>query len=130
MIYHKVILKVSNTKVCLIITEYFEKSINDFHLLKAFIYRLSKEKQNDIMDSMAYTCKIIIRAGLKDKYYIMMRPEISNSEIAHESFHFVLRFLGVSDILSGEEIYAYMIQEVYEKLEEQIIKYRNEKHTN
>lgn len=129
MIYHKVILKISNIKVCLIITDYFEKSVNEFPLLKTFIYRNPKEKIKEIMDSMAYTCKIEMRIGLKDKYYIMTRPRISNSEIAHETFHFVLRMLGVRDILSGEEVYAYLVQEVYEKIEEQIIKY-NEKYSN
>jgi hypothetical protein len=127
MIYHKVILDIGNVKVCLIITNSFEKSVDEFPLLKTFIYRNPKEKIEDIMDSMAYACKLVMRIGIKDKYYIMVRPGIKNSEIAHESFHLVLRILGVSDILSGEEIYAYLIQESYEKIEEQIIKYRNEK---
>ena len=127
MIYHKVILEISNYKVCLIITNNFEKSIVEFPLLKTFIYSNPKEKIEDIMDSMAYTCKIEMRMGIRDKYYIMMRPEIKNSEIAHESFHFALRILGGEWILRDEEIYAYLIQESYEKIEEQIIKYRNEK---
>jgi len=127
MIYHKVILEIGNVKVCLIITDNFEKSVEEFPLLKTFIYSNPKETIEDIMDSIAYNCKLIMRIGIKDKYYIMMRPGIKNSEIAHEMFHFVLRLLGVSDILSGEEIYAYLIQESYEKIEEQIIKYKNKK---
>jgi len=130
MIYHKVILKVSSVKFCLIITDNFEKSIKEFPLLRKFIYGLSKEKIEGIIDSMAYTCKIEMRMGLKDRYYMMMRPRIKNSEIAHEVFHFILRMLGVRDILSGEEIYAYLIQETFEKIEEQIIKYRNEKYSD
>ena len=102
----------------------------DFPLLKTFIYNNSKEKIEDILDSMAYTCKIEMRIGIKDKYYIMMRPGISNSCIAHESFHLVLRILGIYHTANGalmgngEEIYAYLIQETYEKIEEQIIKYK------
>lgn len=129
MIYHKVILEIGDfhyVKICLIITNSFEKSIEDFPLLKTFIYKNPKEKIEDILDSMAYTCKLTMRIGLSDKYYMMIRPEISNSEIAHEVFHLILRILGVSDILSGEEVYAYLIQESYEKIEEQIIKYKNE----
>jgi hypothetical protein len=129
MIYQKVILNISpdelNWKVCLIITNNFEKSVDEFPLLRTFIYSNPKERIEDIMDSMAYTCKIEMRIGIRDKYYIMVRPEISNSEIAHESFHLALRVLGISDILNGEEIYAYLIQESYEKIEEQIIKYRH-----
>lgn len=124
MIYHKVILEISNYKVCLIITNNFEKSIVEFPLLKTFIYSNPKEKIEDIMDSMAYTCKIEMRMGIRDKYYIMMRPEIKNSEIAHESFHFALRILGGEWILRDEEIYAYLIQETFKKIEEQIIKTR------
>lgn len=125
MIYHKVILNIDNVKVRLIITDRFERSIKDFPLLKAFIYKKPKEKIEEIMDSMAYTCKLDMIFSIKDKYYMMMRPKISNSEIAHESFHLILRLLGVSNILSAEEIYAYLIQETFEKIEEQIIKYRN-----
>jgi len=125
MIYHKVILKIANAKVCLIITNRFEKSIDRFPLLKTFIHNNPKEKIDEIMDSMAYTCKIQMRMGMNNKYYIMARPGIKSSEIAHESFHLALRVLGINDILSGEEIYAYFIQEAYEKIEKQIIKYRN-----
>lgn len=131
MIYHKVILNISNIKVYLIITDRFERSIKDFPLLKAFIYKKPKEEIEEIMDSMTYTCKLDMIFGIKDKYYMMMRPEIINPEIAHESFHLVLRILGIYHTANGalmgngEEIYAYMIQVIYEKIEEQIIKYRN-----
>ena len=125
MIYHKVILEISNVKVCLIITDRFDKSISDFPLLKTFIYNNSKEKIDDIMDSIAYTCKLEMRSSIKDKYYIMMRPGIRNCDIAHESFHLALRILGFKSITDGEEIYAYMIQDIYEKIEEQIIKYNS-----
>lgn len=127
MIYHKVILEISNTKVCLIITDRFDISVEKFPLLKTFIYRNPRAKIDDIMDSMAYTCKIEMRLGVQNKYYIMLRPGIKNSEIAHESFHLALRILGVSDIVIGEEIYAYLIQETCEKIEKEIIKYRNKK---
>ena len=130
MIYHKAILEIGNTKVCLIITDRFDISVDNFPLLRTFIYRNPKEKIDDIMDSIAYTCKIEMRLGVQNKYYIMLRPGIKNSEIAHESFHLALRILGVSDIINGEEIYAYMIQEAYEKIEKQIIKYRDEKNTD
>lgn len=124
MIYHKVILKISNEKVYLIITDRFERIINNFPLLRTFISKLPEKKIKEIMDSMAYACKLDTRL-MNDKYYIMMRPEIKNSSIAHESFHLVLRMLGGKWILRNEEKYAYLIQEIYEKIEEQIIKYRN-----
>ena len=130
MIYHKVILNINFTKVRLIITDNFEKSIEDFPLLRSFIYRLPEKKIEGIMDSVAYTCKIDTRV-INDKYFMMARPGIRNSEIAHEAFHLVLRILGIRHTANGalmgngEEIYAYMIQEAYEKIEKQIIKYRN-----
>lgn len=124
MIYHKLILSIGATKICLIITDRFERSIDDFPLLRTFISKLPKEKIEEIMDSVAYACKINTRL-INDKYFMMMRPGIKNFELAHESFHLALRILGGEWILKDEEKYAYLIQEIYEKLEKQIIKYKD-----
>ena len=111
-------IEVEGVNVVILISSSFPTVIKKFAVLSAFVNKLSLREQEVIMNGTASTCQIRMKYGIPDRYYMLFKPiALTNHQyVAHEAFHLALRILGRTKIMAQEEKYAYLIQQIYEKI--------------